>query len=611
MILSELYKLYGRLVDEGVPLPAIGSSLQKMSFLIKITPEGELLGIEDYRDTITEIKQTKKGTVEQAKVVSRVVLVPGESKPSGSGLNPCFLWDNAAYLLGYCDPAKGEKNIQRATEAFEETKRTYAKLEPLLHNAAFSAACRFLERWQPKQMADSSINPDILESNGSFAVMDQGGRQLLYAQKDLQQWWNDGGKETWKGSATAAKNKATRKAKTEQQAMCLITGRRAPVAILHEPAIRGVINAQSTGAKLVSFNCKSFESYGKEQSANSPVSQQAAFAYCNALNYLLSRKESRLRLGDATVVYWADAPADMRQEAELFLGCTMDDMIEESPAQDEALLKRVKDCLLAMSQGLPPKGIINLEEDTRFCILGLSPNAARLSVRFFHESSFGELWHHLTAHGEAMRLQKRNATFNDPDFITPRRILRETAREADEIPPSYSGALMRSILLNLSYPDSIAMAIIRRIHADRQINYIRCAYLKAWLTRNHPTKPIQPMLDTTNTNIGYLTGRLFAALQKTQEDALGNINRTLRDSFYASASVNPRNVFPRLMKLYPHHLAKLPSKGAQIKRDKLIQEIMDMITEFPARLSLQQQGYFALGYYQQTQDFYKAKTSEE
>lgn len=611
MILAELYKLYGRLEREGADIPPVGSSLQKMSFLIKIRPDGAFLGIEDYRETVIERKQTKKGSVEKSKVISRGVIVPGETKPSGSGLNPCFLWDNASYLLGYCAPQKGtakdrEKAEARARETFEATRGKYREFEPILAHPIFTAACRFLEQWDPATLAELPVDTDILAANGSFQVIGENGSQLLYAQPELQSWWNEKGNILWKegiNTSTDQQAQSTDKALP----MCLITGEHAPAAEVHDPAIKGVVGAQTSGAKLVSFNCKAFESYGKDQSENSPVSKKAAFAYCNALNYLLARKESRQRLGDATIVFWADAPHEERSALELVFGCTFDDFSEDNYAQDEALLNRIRESLQSIRQGVCPSSLIDISMDTRFYVLGLSPNAARLSVRFFYESSFGELLKNLSENAQALNLQKRHGKFNDPDYITPRRILRETAREADEVPPSYAGALMRSILMNLPYPDSVAMAIVRRFHADRRINYIRCAYLKAWLTRKNPNTTIQPMLDTTNTHIGYLLGRLFAALQKTQDDALGDINRSLRDSFYASASVNPRNVFPRLMKLYNHHRAKLPTKGAQINRDRVVQSIIELIPAFPAKLTLEEQGFFALGFYQQTQSFFTAK----
>ncbi len=242
--------------------------------------------------------------------------------------------------------------------------------------------------------------------------------------------------------------------------------------------------------------------------------------------------------------------------------------------------------------------------ETPFFILGLSPNAARLSVRFYRESTFGDFLNRLGAHYAAMRLQRRGGKFNDPEFISPFRILRESVLDMKNLPARASGDLLCAIIGGTPYPEALAAAVIRRFKADGHISYIRCAFLKAWLIRNHKID-IRPMLDTTNTQPGYLLGRLFAALVKTQEDALKNLNRTLRDSFYSSASSTPRSVFPRLLRLYPHHLGKLEG-GLKVNRDRLVQDIMEgLSSEFPAHLDLAAQGSFALGYYHQTQAFYR------
>ena len=632
MILTKLYSLYGRLLEEGKELPEIGLSRQNFTLRLVLSPNGEVLRLEDCRDLVEERSVGKKGkeTVKQ-KLVSHQELVPGESKSSGSGINPCFLWDNVSYFFGYsADPKKGEKGQQRAVKAFEETRRRYLAFEHLLQNTAYSAFCRFLETWQPGKIPEAgTVSADALISN---VMIDVQGLGLLHQQSNLVNWWREGGDELWKsGGPDLPESK--KKSANNEESMCLITGQRAPVALLHEPAIRGISGAQATGAKLVSFNCSAFESYGKAQSTNAPVSQQAAFAYCNALNYLLSDNATRQRLGDTTMVFWADAPEEQRAEMQAILGMSMDGVEDEeqteSPmgvfdlfanvadedsrpeAQDTALLQRVRETVRSLAAGRVPKTLLDSTGETPFYILGISPNAARLSVRFFYESGFGELLRNLAAHGAALRMQRRGTKFRDPQCITPRMILRETARESKEIPPNYAGQLMRSILWNLPYPDSIAMAITRRFRADRNINYIRCAYLKAWLTRKNRNLNLTTMLDTENKEIGYLLGRLFAALQKTQDDALGNINRTLRDSFYASASVNPAGVFPRLMKLYNHHLSKLPNAGQRVVRDRLVQEIMSGITSFPAKLTLEQQGLFAIGFYHQTQNFYASKNNTE
>lgn len=641
MILTRLYELYNRLSAEGQNLPEMGRSLQKFSFRLIIDREGRLLRLEDCRESIEERSYGKKGKESiRTKLVPRLELVPGETKPSGSGLNPCFLWDNAAYLLGYSDPKGGEKKAARAREACRETRRRYLLFENLLHSEAYSAFCRFLEQWEAGSPLPEGTPPDILIANGMIDVL---GLGPLHRRQELIDWWKGQGAALWK-SGNPDPGSLRRSADSEKTAMCLITGERAPIAELHEPAIKGVAGAQVTGAKLVSFNCRAFESYGKTQSLNAPVSRRAAFAYCNALNYLLGNSASRRRLGDTTLVYWADAPAQQRSELEAIFAQCMDGDIDDAdasgtpadpgspaaellhpgpadgegsdapqppPAQDEALLSRVRECVRSIAAGIVPRTVIDSSGETPFYILGLAPNAARLSVRFYRESDFGELLGNLAAHGAAISLKPRGRAFKDPALITPRLILRETARDSNDIPPVYAGQLMRAILWKLPYPDSIAMAIIRRFRADCRINYIRCAYLKAWLTRKQPQLNITTMLDTSNQEPGYLLGRLFAALQKTQDDALGNVNRTLRDAFYASASANPAGIFPRLLKLYPHHLAKIDNPGRRIARERLVQDIiggLDSRSGFPKQLNLEQQGLFAIGYYHQMQAFYTAKS---
>ena len=112
-------------------------------------------------------------------------------------------------------------------------------------------------------------------------------------------------------------------------------------------------------------------------------------------------------------------------------------------------------------------------------------------------------------------------------------------------------------------------------------------------------------LDVTNTNPGYRLGRLFAVLEKIQEEASPGINATIRDRFYGSASGTPVAAFPHLMKLKNHHLAKLENRGRAVNLEKIVGEIMDGLDDFPTHLSLQDQGRFAVGYYHQRQDFFK------
>lgn len=590
MLLKELYDLYERLCASGENLPRPGMSVQNISYRIIIRPSGELVRIEDAREPEVVIKKSKKGVTEKTEMRMRTMLVPGESKPSGSGVNPCFLWDNAAYLLG-CRELK-----DRAPEYFEGTRSKHLELEQEIDSPAYSAVCRFLEQWNPELCPACIPTPDIYKGNGVFML--EGATRCVHEDSKVVEWWQANGEKRWRASG--------KKDKEIPQGLCLVTGKMSPIAALHSPAIKGVIGAQAMGAKLVSFNLSAFESYGKEQSENAPVSEYAATAYCNALNYLMSRDSCRARLGDATVVFWTDAPQkNTADEMEMLIAGGLDaDRVE---AMDSELAAQVALKLQDIAHG---KNVLDIgASSVRFFILGLSPNAARLSVRFYLTGTMGDFVRNLQQHYAALSLQRRGGKFNDSEIITPYMILRETARDAKEIPPLLGGALMRSILQNQPYPDAIALAVFRRFRADRNVNYNRCAFLKAWLSRKSSTYNVRPMLDETNVHPGYVLGRLFSILCKTQEDALPNVNRTVRDAFYASASASPRSVFPRILKTYNHHLAKMEG-GRRVNREKLMQSVMGLITAFPAHLNLEQQGLFALGFYHQTQAFYSSSKQE-
>ncbi len=602
MILRELYELYGRLRAEGAFIPDSGRVLLKVSFRIVLRANGELVRIEDARTEVPVVKKTKKGESTTYKFEPTPSILLGVAKPSGAGLNPCFLWDNAAYLLGYVD-AKQQSKASRVLDSFESLRRKHLAQEKAICSPAYSALCRFLETWKPEDIAEWVEDTEIFSHNGVFRL--QGDLHDLHEDAHLCRWWDNGGKSIWwEGGKDAALGR------------CLVTNVMAPVALTHEPAISGVMGAQTSGAKLVSFNCKSFESYGFEQSANAPVSESAAFAYCNALNYLLASKENCVRIGETTVVFWTDAPP---QEARAMEAVTQwvfgspslhEESVHAAPS-GENLLADVRAGMKAIAQGKLPADALELPLQRRFFILGLSPNAARLSVRFYRESTFGEFLQNLRSHLDGMRLVKRGGAFRDPDVISPFLILRESVRDVSkELPPVVIGGLMSAIISGTLYPDMLAMSVLRRFKADGNINYIRCAFLKAWLTRNHHNK-LNTMLDTNNTQPGYLLGRLFAIYVKTQEDALGqNLNRTIREAYYGSASAAPRSVFPRLQRLYNNHLGKLEG-GRKVNREKLLQEIMGGLKDYPAYLSLAEQGAFAIGYYHQMQAFYtSAETSQ-
>lgn len=590
MILQSLHQLYGRLSenpDNGLPTP--GYSLQNISFCVVIRPDGTLVEIQPCKVETVEIGKNGK---EKRNVRPLSLLVPGQAKPPGQGLNPCFLWDNTGYLLGFKpdDSKKSrserEKEQVRALASFDAFKKRHLESESEISDPDFSSVCRFLEAWSPEDAADHPVLQEITSGFGVFQI--SGQVRYVHQNATISRWWS-------------AQNGVPQGGDYE---MCLVTGRLSTTAATHDPAIKGVAGAQSSGAKLVSFNLKSVESFGKEQGLNSPVSESAAFAYCNALNWLLARRERRFRIGDATTVFWTGEASP----AEVLFPWMMSGTPE---AEDEATKQRISGILDKIARGTLGRDDLG-DPATVYYILGLSPNASRLSVRFWHTGHLGELIERLRIHLNQLEIVRQwdETNSKNPEPIAPSsyQLLRQTAREADGIPPLLGGALMRSILHGADYPISLITAVHNRIRAEREVTYLKAAILKAWLIRNHH-QSITIMLDESNPNPGYRLGRLFAVLEKAQQDALPGINATIRDRFYASASATPRAVFGRLLRTYQHHLGKLDT-GAKIVREKQTQDILSTLSDFPAHLNLKDQSLFALGYYHQRKDFFTKKESQ-
>jgi CRISPR-associated protein Csd1 len=592
MILSSLYDLYGQLAsDEANGLPVPGYSVQRISFCVVLELDGSLHAIQDARDISTEISP-KGGT--KTKTVSRSVLVPGGAKPSGSGINPCLLWDNSAYMLGYkTDDPKPDRTV-RAWQAFRDC---HLALESEVNTPAFSAVCRFLESWSPERAEDHKAQLDDFAATGFGVFKLAGATDWLHCDPAIKDWWDHRLPES-SGVGTIGQ--------------CLVTGKTGGLAVLHEPAIKGVNGAQTSGAKLVSFNAGSFSSFGMEQSLNAPVLEDAAFRYTNALNTLLNgpmSRKHRVQIGDATTVFWTAKPSGIMDFLADFIDGTVDKVAD---AQDAGLIQRLNAFLGILRDGGAQLSDIGDDETTAFYLLGLSPNASRLSVRTWHVSTLGCMVQNLRQHFADLRLVRSE---RDPEFPAAWQILRQTGRESKDIPPLLSGPLLRAILGGGPYPQGLYAAVLNRIRADHVISYLRCSIIKATLNRlpNHPYH-ISMSLDTNRMDPAYLTGRLFAVLERTQEDALGrDLNATIRDRFYSAASATPATVIPRLLRTYQHHLTKATGEkghGYKVNRERLIQEIHEKLTDMPRHLGLEAQGLFAIGYYHQRQAFFTKSTEQ-
>lgn len=575
MILQALNQYYGRLeADPNAEVVLPGFSRQKISFRVNLLPDGTLQSIEPLGEP-----GGKGASFEQ-------MVVPGDSKPPGSGINPCLFWDNAQYMLGYKpDDPKPERTLQ----AFDAFRQRHLDVEQAIDEPGFSAVCRFLERWTPEDAAGHEELSQISNGFGVFRIA--GTARHVHEDPKVRAWWLE--------QLHAAED-------SDSQMQCLVTGEAAPIARTHKPLIKGVWGAQSSGALLVSYNFKATESYGKTQSFTGPVSEDATFRYAVALNKLLeAESRQRVQLGDSTTVFWTAEPTP----AEALFGL----VFESKQAEDEELKLRVGHALKSLAMGRYPAEDLG-DPEVPFYILGLSPNAARLSVRFWWQSSVKEIAENV---GQHMRDLAITRPPNAPEFLTTFHLLRETAREAKDIPPLLSGGLARSVLMGSAYPLAFYNALLRRIRADQEISYIRASAIKACLNRNSrlglfaPLKEEIPMsLESERPEPAYQLGRLFAVLEKIQEEALPSINDTIKDRYFGAASATPASIFPRLIRLDQHHLGKL-EKGKRVFREKQIQEICGRLGDFPAHLSLRDQGLFAIGYYHQRQDFFTKKSDRD
>lgn len=566
MIVQALNAYYERLeADPESDVAPFGFSRQNISYFVVLNADGTLHEIADAR-----LQRGKK-------LAPRSLVVPGNAKPSGSGINPCFLWDNPAYMLGYkADDPKPD----RTRKSFEAFRDRHLAAQEAINDDAFTAVCQFLETWDPDDAAQQPTLVDISTGFGVFRL--RGANEFVHDRPAVKRWWR-GQMATDDG------------AETDTFCECLATGETGPIARLHEPKIKGVWGGQSSGAALVSFNLDAFESYGKQQSANAPVNERAAFQYCTALNRLLASKQ-RVQIGDATVVFWTERPSP----AEDLLAQLFD---PPRDAEDEELRSRIEDHLRTIATGSYPPAFG--EKRTPFFVLGLSPNAARISVRFWNVSTLGDLVKNLKKHFKDLETARGP---KDIEFPTAWHILRETARETKEIPPLLAGGLMRAVFTGSDYPDLLLTSIVRRMRTEREVRYVRAAVIKACLNRNKK-KDLSMSLDPERPEPAYHLGRLFAELETTQENALKGISDTIKDRYFGAASATPGSVFPRLIRLSQHHLGKL-KKGQRLYHEKRIQEIVGRLDGFPKHLALPDQGLFAVGYYHQRQDMFTKKTAE-
>lgn len=394
---------------------------------------------------------------------------------------------------------------------------------------------------------------------------------------------------------------------------CLVSGERNTIAKLH-PSIKGVRGAQSAGASLVSYNAPAYESYGKEQSYNAPVSEHASFAYTTALNYMLGSTDYKHVIGDTTVLYWTeDGEAAYQELAGMLLMRDAENVISEEELS--GIVEKIVNGETADFDNIP------INPGNRFYILGIAPNAARLSVRFFWQDSFGKFVENINAHYKRLKIVKPE--YEKFEKLPLWKLLQETVNPNSKdkaASPLMGGAVLRAILNNIPYPAAFLNNTLIRIRAEKRVSYGKASILKAYWSMKGQEKNrevLQVMLNEESSNVPYVLGRLFSVLESVQEAVNPGIKSTIKDRYFNSAASTPSTIFPVLLKLSNSHLKKIEKDktGLKVYYSQQIGELMDKIvmneTPIPKRLGLEEQGVFMLGYYHQTQKRYEKKNKEE
>ncbi|MDO3409433.1 type I-C CRISPR-associated protein Cas8c/Csd1 [Saccharibacillus sp. CPCC 101409] len=637
MIVQSLYERYEQLLaDPNSGMSKPGYSSDKVSFVLEISENGELRNIVDLR-----VQQGKK-------LVPLRMMVP-EHPVRTSGIKPFFLSDKAEYLLGIL--ADKDSGLKASPAKYASSADLHKRLLAGCDRREARAVAGFFEGWDPQALSETSpFYSDLLKivgtTDNNLIFHLSGANEYVHEVPEVQEVWDRSIAEAEAGSDAVLGD-------------CLVTGRAdQPIAKVHKVNIKGVPNSQQAGASLISFNFKAAESYGKEKSLNAPVSEAASVGYAKALNHLLLSERNRLRrMGDMTVVFWAqrlpDEPERDWELQESMFGTFFEGGHGEASSgsandageaaessdnagtmaageEDRALTRQVEDLLGRVKRAETVTADMLPAKEASFYVLGMSGNNARLAVRFFWNGSFEELFRKLSLYASDMAMNRPGDRPADlPQLFN---IMLQTVRQTGDMSKmrqSISGAMesewFRAMLSGGALPYSVYAAVVGRARVDGRMSpygehgrsaWIRASIIKAYLTRyarihhfNEIEEALTPMLNENAQPVAYRLGRLFAVLERAQTDAAGGPNRlnaTIKDRYFGSASSTPAAVFPILLRLAQHHMSKAEYGRF---RDREIGAILQGVDGFPNHLDLKQQGLFMLGYYHQAAYRAPAKTA--
>ncbi len=594
MLIHALCDYYDILAKEGKVLPE-GYSSVKIHYLISLTEDGKMDGIIDHQDTV----QVPSGKKLKEKKVPKDLQMPKRTEKSGIEAN--IAEHRSLYIFGLnldkdiLTPDDRTNKAQKSHQAFVEANLGFIEG---LHTPLIDAFRSFLLNWKPE---DETENPWLLGlgkdyGKSGYAFCLSGHPEcLLHEEKEFKEKW-----EQWYQDKKA-------KEKDSHIAQDAISGEQTSIARIHNK-IKGVYGGLATGSVLVGFNNPSENSYGNEQSYNSNISETAMNKYTEALNYLLSSDRHKVLIDDMTVVFWA---MDTGEACENLL---MDILFGQSDKmkaeQTERMLAKLFQDAGKGTVGGERLTLDGIDENVDFYMMGLKPNSSRLSLKFLVRKKYADILWNIARFQNDLQMGKE---FHSVSIMRIKRELLSQKSKNDKVNPALLSSLMESMINGTRLPVSLLENVLRRVKADpgdQKVNAVRAGIIKAWINRASKKEELKVALDRENYRPAYLCGRLFAVLEKIQQEASGNsLNRTIKDGYFASASARPSMVFPKLIRLSQYHLNKVKSP---VYFNKLTGEIIGHLDGgFPDTLFLKEQGEFVVGYYQQYQSFFEKKNKEE
>jgi len=585
MILQSLVHYYEMQAAAGV-LPIPGWSPARVSYALDLTDSGEI-------ENVISLKVPDESG---RKMIPQSIILPVQEKRS-SGIKPNFLCDNSFFLLGFrqeekedADKEKNrykkEKNEKHGKECFKASAEFHVQLLSSCKNPAAIALVNFFNTWDPEKFTsvfqDEKQQKDI--SAGNIVFLYKG--QYLHEIEEIRQIWQDYYSAPSEG----------------EKRVCLVTGRKEVPTRIH-PNIKGIPGAEPSGASLVSFNSPVLCSYGHKQGMNAPISEYAAFAYSTALNHLIATQHTRI--GNITVLFWAENAEDKYRSLMDF--CCWGNTREQYNEED--LINAVKS--ICCGNPVELNGEL-IDPNMKFYILGIAPNAARLSVRFFLQNSFGSFIKNVNEHQERLRLLQtgkyQKKTIHVWEIINA--VLNKKKKSPSN--PQLEQELIKSIFNNTPYPVSLLKQAENRIYADHDVDTIRVGIIKAYhlkkLNSGISKEVLQMGLNPDSNSAPYVLGRFFFLLESIQESVNSDINASFKDKYFNYASIYPAKVFPSMIKTSQYYLKKLKDNRKLIYYDKQLMELIDKLDgEFPKHLNQNERGEFMIGYYHQKVKRYTKK----